>query len=346
MTTDAPPGWQRYAYGGAAVKGALGRIATRIPTYSLAYPPRWNARTWPDTLADYGQLDLYSPSGSVINVVLILRRPHGPTLSDLIAHDGASLVGATLDAVKLPVGTAVRLSGIPVPAAAGMASEILYLRRGPVVYRLLAAQPLGSTERAALVRIAATLRVPATKSGPPPPPSPPLPPQPPQETCCHCPAWGSGWGIVLTQLDGIPVYWNAGNGDNGCNGTYGISYQCVELAQRYFALRWGYPAIWSDVGAAADMPQHHPGDIQFVPNGGSPAPREGDAMVFYGGSFGHVAIVSNVDRRSGEIDFVEENWSPTGASSLPMYSDNSVGVRNSAYGSYIIAGWLHSPKNA
>jgi len=173
----------------------------------------------------------------------------------------------------------------------------------------------------------------------------PAPPQLPVELCCHCPALGAGWGTVLTSLDGVPIYWNAGDGANGCVGAYGILYQCVELAQRYFAVRWGYPAMWSGVGAAADMRVNHPDGIQFIPNGGSPGPREGDALVFYGGGFGHVAVVKAVDRYTGRIDIVEENWSPTGEASLSIYADNTVGIRNSVYGSYTVAGWLHSPKN-
>jgi hypothetical protein len=156
---------------------------------------------------------------------------------------------------------------------------------------------------------------------------------------------GAGWGTVLTYVDGIPVYWNAGDIDNGCDVMYGIAYQCVELVQRYFALRWGYPAIWRGVGGAADMRTHHPGDIQFIPNGGSPGPREGDALLFYGGAFGHIAIIQRVDRHAGQIDIAEENWSPSGQASLSIYPDNSISIRDSNAGSYTIAGWLHSPLN-
>jgi hypothetical protein len=150
---------------------------------------------------------------------------------------------------------------------------------------------------------------------------------------------------VLTRLDGVPVYSNGGNVDNGCNGASGILYQCVELVQRYFTVRWGYPAIWSGVDAAADMRSHHPAGIVFIPNGGTPAPRVGDALLFQGGAFGHVALVQHLDKRAGTIDLVEENWSPSGAAHLPLYAGNTIAVRNSAYGSYVVAGWLHSLRN-
>jgi len=55
--------------------------------------------------------------------------------------------------------------------------------------------------------------------------------------------------------------------------------------------------------------------------------------------------VSGVDRHSGQLSLVEENWSPTGAAALPIYADNTIGIRDSAYGSYTVAGWLHTPKN-
>lgn len=92
----------------------------------------------------------------------------------------------------------------------------------------------------------------------------------------------------------------------------------------------------------------HPAGIQFVPNGGAPGPREGDALLFYGGGVGHVALVQRVDPHRGQISIVEENWSASGRATLPFYGDarsTTIGVRNSAYGSYTVAGWLHSPKN-
>jgi hypothetical protein len=335
------PGWPRFTYGGAS---GAGQTTARIPGYSLAYPPRWTGRLWPDTLAGYGQLDLQSPSGSDIDVALIPLRPRGPALADLVSHDLSYLPRATRDTVALPLGPAVRLTGAPT-VGGGRSSQILYLRRGAVVFRLYASRGAGSPDRDALVGVASTLRVLAVGGATSGVPMFPAAPRPPEETCCHCPAWGPGWGAVLTSLDGVPVYSNAGDGNNGCAGTYGILYQCVELAQRYFTLRWGYPAIWGGVAAAVDMRANHPGGIEFVPNGGSPGPREGDALLFYGGAFGHVAVVSGVDRLNGRIDIVEENWSPTGTSSLPIYADNTIGIRDGAYGSYSVAGWLHSSKN-
>jgi hypothetical protein len=119
----------------------------------------------------------------------------------------------------------------------------------------------------------------------------------------------------------------------------------VELVQRYFAIRWGYPAIWQGVAAAADMREHHPIGVIFIPNGGSPAPRRGDAVLFYGGFYGHVAMVSSVDSKAGTMQLVEENWSSTGTATLTLYADGTAGIRESTIGSYVVAGWLHGVRN-
>jgi len=334
-----------FVYTGGAAPVSQGQALTRIPGYSLAYPPHWTARSWPDSLADAGQLDLRSPFGSAVSIVLIPLRPHGPTLADHISRDRAYLTRATQDSVALPLGTATRLSGIPSSDTAGVTSQMLYVQRGALLYRLFSTHIAGTPEPDALARVASTLHVPVPASGPFGAPTPPLPFPPAREVCCHCPAWGSSWGTVLTSLDGVPVYSNAGNADNGCVAAYGLSYQCVELAQRYFALRWGYPAIWSSVYGASDMREQHPAGIVFIPNGGSPGPQEGDALVFNGGAFGHVALVRRVDRPHGRIEVVEQNWSLTGEAVLSIYPDNTIGLRNNLPTSYIVAGWLHSPQN-
>ncbi len=86
------------------------------------------------------------------------------------------------------------------------------------------------------------------------------------------------------------------------------------------------------------------GRIQARRGGGQPL--EGDAVLFYGGGVGHVALVKGVDPARGQLTVVEENWSPTGEATLPLYGGSTVGIRDSAYGSYVVASWLHSPRNA
>jgi len=43
---------------------------------------------------------------------------------------------------------------------------------------------------------------------------------------------------------------------------------------------------------------------------------------------------------------VNENWSPTGAAALPIDTATTIAIRDGAYGSSTVAGWLHSPKNS
>ena len=347
VPVGAPPGssaasaWKRLVYGGASPILGAGWGGAPIPSYSFDYPPDWTPHTWPDTLAGFGQIDLWSSSGANISLVLLPLRLHGPKLVDLLTHDAAAMSQPAQDQLTLPLGRAMRLSGRATDAG-GRVLEFLYLQRGPIVYRWFFAGPAGSPARGLLTTIAASLHIPATGRQT----NTTTPPPPATGICCHCPARGTGWGTVLTRLDGIAVYSNAGNVDNGCSVQYGIAYQCVELVQRYFALRWGYAPIWAGVAAAGDMRGHHPDGIQFIANGGLPGPREGDALLFYGGAFGHVALVERVDRRNGVLDLVEENWSPTGAASLPIFADNTVAIRDSAFGSYSVAGWLHSPRNS
>jgi len=260
-----------------------------------------------------------------------------------MAYDKTLLSALRQDSVPLALGPAVRISGRHTPAMSGLMTQILYLERGQVVYRLFSTRPVGASGPNLLLQVAATLRR-AAAGGPSSASRPPVP-QPGAETCCHCPAWGAGWGTSLTSLDGVTAYGNGGTTDNGCVGTYGILYQCVELVQRYFAQRWGYPPIWSGVEAAADMRTHHPVGIAFIPNGGAPAPQVGDALLFNGGAYGHVALVQSVDRHTGRISVIEENWTRAGEAHLPLYADNAIGLRDSVTTTYTVAGWLHSRRN-
>lgn len=335
--SDAVAGrWTRARYGGGAGP------ASGAPSYSVSYPAGWSGRLWPDTPVSDGLFQARSPSGSVLDVMIVGLRGHGPSLAALVAHDAALLVAPRRDTTVLPLGKALRLTGSIKPLGSGRVAAFLYLPRGALLYRFSLSYQTGQADGPLLRDVARSL----TSPDGPPGPSSPLPPGlPTADTCCHCPPFGPGWGAVLTRVDGIPVYSNAGNVDNGCVGTYGILYQCVELVQRYFALRWGYPTTWYGVYGASDMVLHHPAGILFIPNGGTPGPRAGDALVFYGGGVGHVALVTHVDAAGGAVTLAEENWSASGEVVLPLYGGTTVAIRNSGYGSYVVAGWLHNPRN-
>ncbi|HXT36656.1 MAG TPA: hypothetical protein VN837_13860, partial [Chloroflexota bacterium] len=183
----SPPIQQHYTYEGAPGPIVSGR-PTRIPSYTLAFPLGWTAQPWLDTLAGYGQVALRSPGGGAIDLVVLPLRRHGPTLANLIEHDRAYFPSAIRDAITLPLGEAIRISGTR--AGTGVANQILYLQRRGVVYRFFSVQPLGADPGKMLARLAAGLKIPAAPGAhpgvfPPPPVSPAS-----GSSCCHCPAWG------------------------------------------------------------------------------------------------------------------------------------------------------------
>jgi len=165
----------------------------------------------------------------------------------------------------------------------------------------------------------------------------------PQCPAQNKPGWPT-WGTVIVPAGnwgGVNVYSNGGDVNNACWDTFGYKYQCVELVQRLYAQKWGYPNIWTGVGCASQMMENHPSDIVAIWNGNSPPPRWGDALVF--GSpdgCGHVAVVTRVE--GGRVYFVEQNWSMWGEDSLRIDSGNHIENR----GTYWVRGWLHSPRNS
>src|ERR1700745_3880414 len=82
------------------------------------------------------------------------------------------------------------------------------------------------------------------------------------------------WAGASAALGDINVYSN-GDGNEDSAQTYGLQYECVELAQRWASIRFGAPAIWPvayayqmwDVGPRLRTPW------QQLPNGGAVAPQ-------------------------------------------------------------------------
>ena len=149
----------------------------------------------------------------------------------------------------------------------------------------------------------------------------------------HCPPWGSGWCTTLTSIDGITVYSNGGNTDNACSDDYGCKFQCVELAQRYYAILHSTPSRWG-VSLACQMWDNHPNGFERRANdGNSPQPERGDLIIwgcnYYG--TGHVAIAEGAPS-GGTIRFYQQNTS------------NAIGSQSFSNGRILddyIVGWLH-----
>ena len=130
-----------------------------------------------------------------------------------------------------------------------------------------------------------------------------------------CGAWQADMDPQLTvNTSSYSNGANEGTG-NSCagSGTYGSKYQCVELAQRYYAVRWGFPNIWSGVAAARDMCNNHPSGVQTFDLPGSGSIWHGDLAVFGAGTFGHVAVIDK-DNGNGSFNVVEQNAGTGGRS--------------------------------
>jgi surface antigen len=147
-------------------------------------------------------------------------------------------------------------------------------------------------------------------------------------------------GCVLTTIDGVNVYFNGMDptADQG-EGDYGYMWQCVELIQRYYAVRFNYPDIWAPLDAYEMFDDWgHPETMTAYPNGSSNAPREGDVLVFdpvWGNPYGHVALVKSVG--DGKVTFVQQNVYDIGEDSLPIDSNNNI-TNEGIYGP--VRGWL------
>ena len=122
---------------------------------------------------------------------------------------------------------------------------------------------------------------------------------------------------VGTEVDsflGVPVYYN-GLFNEKVYGTnyakdgyyYGLEWQCVEFVQRFYhdVLDHRMPDPSKDAkdyfdSNLAEGERNKITGLKQFKNGGKVAPKEKDILVFLGGKYGHVAIITKV-----ETDYVE-----------------------------------------
>jgi hypothetical protein len=128
--------------------------------------------------------------------------------------------------------------------------------------------------------------------------------------CGNAPSCGTEmhcWNGVCAYSNG-PVDQCSGNSCDGY-GTYGLKYQCVELTQRYFAVKHGTKNIWG--GNAIDLCNTKPAGVVVTND-----PQPGDAIVInLGGSFGHTAVIMSVT--ASDVTVMEQNNMPTGVNTYP-----------------------------
>lgn len=152
---------------------------------------------------------------------------------------------------------------------------------------------------------------------------------------------GAGYGNAYGSIDGVTAYYN---GDT-CIGTGNGYYQCVELTKRYFSAKFGityagYGAAynyWYGIDGRTDLKkyQNHTRDG---------LPQDGDAIVFQGGSYGHIAMVSGLT--GTQVKITQQNWpgsTPYAALSLSVDSSGNIHVGNQS--SYYVLGWVRAVKN-
>ncbi len=154
---------------------------------------------------------------------------------------------------------------------------------------------------------------------------------------------GSTWAGADAALGDLNVYSNgAQNSDQ--SGTFGLEYECTELAQRWAHYKFGEPATWPvsnaagmwTVGPALPVPlfQH--------PNGGARPPQHGDIMVFASTATnptGHVSIVSAVTATS--VTTVQQNFTVNGTPT-GQWTQSMSGTTVSSLGGDPVLGWLRS----
>ena len=145
----------------------------------------------------------------------------------------------------------------------------------------------------------------------------------------------------LGTFDGTTAYSNGSDTGTGysCSGTgaYGYEYQCVELVQRHFKTHWG--VSWS--GNAKDLLTNAPKskvDVYKNGQGGQP-PVPGDMIVWTNGTYGHVALVTDV--HASGIDILEQNVKGDGHATL-AWDGTTIGAR---WSTWIPAGWAHAKDN-
>jgi len=126
-------------------------------------------------------------------------------------------------------------------------------------------------------------------------------------------------GKVIDSYKGVAVYHNGYSytkdygrhyGDDGYY--YGLKWQCVEYGKRFYydALNhempdgFGHAKDFFDLGLKSGSINTRRNLIQYS-NGGVEAPKPDDLIVFTGGTYGHVAIVTEV--AENYIEIIQQN---------------------------------------
>lgn len=144
------------------------------------------------------------------------------------------------------------------------------------------------------------------------------------------------WRGVPVRANGLPYDRSHGRHVGTDGYYYGRQWQCVEFVKRFYYDRLGhaFPDGMGDAKTFFDPAISHGtlnpkrGLRQFT-NGSGEAPRPDDLMVWTGGSYGHVAIVSKVG--VGFIEVVQQNVKD-GSRMRMVLEDEAEGFRVRGWG--------------
>ncbi len=163
-------------------------------------------------------------------------------------------------------------------------------------------------------------------------------------------------GTILASYKEVPVRSNQNYPYGSCGGrsVYGLQYQCVEYVRRFYHLVKGIETRegmtekqWEWEHASTYFKNAADKGLDAFENGGPIPPLPDDILAFQGGPYGHVAIITAVT--DDHIEFIEQNFSPTGIGRLAYNPFTHRAVDRIVPGGInIVEGWLrpHSDESS
>jgi hypothetical protein len=157
-------------------------------------------------------------------------------------------------------------------------------------------------------------------------------------------------GALLDTYEGVAIYDNGplaykahGKHFSPTGYYWGQKWQCVEFVKRFYDVAkhhqmpevYGHAKDFFDETLAQGALNKKRGLLQFH-NGGNMAPRVDDLLVF-SGTYGHVAIVSEVG--SNFVEVVQQNIYKKPRARFELISTN----KNFRIGANNLLGWLRAP---
>jgi len=160
---------------------------------------------------------------------------------------------------------------------------------------------------------------------------------------CCINAGAQNFGDAMGSFNGVTTYFNpsghVSNTYNYLNETNtGMKWQCVEYVNRYYLQTSGMNIRIVGQNAVDYYTNASQRGLDAYPNGGSVAPQVGDILCLSGNTYGHVAIIREVNassvkviqQNSGNADYVNFSFPRT---------ENT--INGSQLGSgYAVQGWL------